>query len=164
MTFDATYIYSTSLTPAANSNTIEIFNATGSGKVIKVDKIEVSARPTGTITGLVACFQAFRTSAVGTGGTTITGVKNDSNDPAIPAQITCRTGSTISLPTSAAPICGGSLDTDESRYTVKTLIYDNYGNKENKELTIRENQGLTLRQGNLLAVGSIIVTMEIVLV
>lgn len=161
MFYKPTYLFSTNFTPTINSNTIELFNNTGSNKIIKICTISIASKISSTITGRFANFQVYSTSAVGTGGTSLTVIKADSNDSNLPSQITARMQSTVTLV--GFPICGGGLDIDDARYTEKVYLYYNYGNNENRQITIRENAGLAVRQGNLLAVGDGIITVEFTL-
>jgi hypothetical protein len=108
----AYYLYQTPrVTTAAATDFFDIFNATGSGKIIRIRGIYPVTQVTAANT-LVPTFefQVIRTSAVGTAGTAHTyggaaagaaGIVNiapvDSTNAALPAQITSR-----SLPTGGA--------------------------------------------------------------
>lgn len=83
------YFWSTYDAGAANEITMELFNATGSGVVVRLKKIFLHHNQA-AITGVGHQFDVDSTSAVGTGGTAITGRKADSANAAIPAQVTCR--------------------------------------------------------------------------
>jgi hypothetical protein len=78
---------------AANQRIIDLFNASGSGKKVKIRKLFLHHNQA-TVVGVPVLFDVIHTTAVGTGGTTITGRLNDTNDAAIPAQITCRHSAT----------------------------------------------------------------------
>lgn len=89
-----TYYYWRTFTAGAqNQVTIDIFNATGSGVVLKVKKIFLHHNQA-TVTGVAHVFDVITTTAVGTGGTTITGRPCNSGNAAIPAQVTCRFSAT----------------------------------------------------------------------
>ena len=74
---------------AANTVLWHLFNASGSGKVLKLRKIFI--QPSQAVNALAAqTFRVAKTSAVGTtGNTAITIVKHDSTDATVPAQVTC---------------------------------------------------------------------------
>jgi hypothetical protein len=81
--------WSTAVAASANLPYWHLFNATGSGKVLKVRKIFI--QPSQAVNALVAqTWRVAKTSAVGTtGNTSITINKHDSSDAALPAQVTC---------------------------------------------------------------------------
>jgi hypothetical protein len=78
----------TAITAAANKPYMHVFNATGSGVIVKMRKIFI--QPSQAVNALAAqTWRIAKTSAVGTtGNTAITIQKNDSSAPAVPAQIT----------------------------------------------------------------------------
>lgn len=149
---------------------LDLFNATGSGRVIDVRGIWLIPKLDVAVVGAVAVrVDAYRTSAVGTGGSTVaansatvdvaTGTtwKFDENNADIPAQITARVapagGATISrwlFPNNVAP--------EESNTSMGYLTqWQNlvpsfmFGQK----FTFREGQGLLLKQGSVASVGSV---------
>jgi hypothetical protein len=85
---------------AANKLFFDLFNASGSGVILRLVAISLQ-KDMSTQTGTNVRFDLFRTTSVGTGGTTITHNKNDTNDASLPAQVTARTGAT-----------GGATQTD----------------------------------------------------
>jgi hypothetical protein len=78
---------------AANQRTIDLFNASGSGVILRVKKLFLFHNQT-AITGIGHTFEVRRTSAVGTGGTSITAVKADTANANVPAQVTARASAT----------------------------------------------------------------------
>lgn len=89
-----TYYFYTGLAAGAqNQRLIDLFNASGSGKVVKVKKLFMQCNQA-AITGVGLQYDVIRTSAVGTSGSTITGRTPVTGNPAIPAQITARRGAT----------------------------------------------------------------------
>lgn len=74
----------------------DLFNASGSGITVKVRKLFLQQTYVAQ-TGTAATFTVDRTSAVGTGGSSITGIPSDSVDGNISASVTSR-----SLPTGGA--------------------------------------------------------------
>ena len=80
--------WSGAVTAAANVPYLHIFNASGSGKIVKMRKVFI--QPSQAVNALTAqTWRVAKTSAVGTtGNTAITIQKHDSTDAAAPAQIT----------------------------------------------------------------------------
>ena len=154
----------------ANKLLLDVFNATGSGKVMDIRGAWIIPKLDAAVTGaLAARVDMYRTSAIGTGGTAAvsdsatvdvaggTFWKFDEANAAIPAGITARVaptaGATISrwmFPTNAA--------TEESATSMGYLTqWQNlipmffYGQK----LTVRENTGILFKQGAVASVGSV---------
>ena len=80
--------WSGAVTASANLPYLHVFNASGSGKVVKMRKVFI--QPSQAVNALTAqTWRVAKTSAVGTtGNTAITIQKHDSADAAVPAQIT----------------------------------------------------------------------------
>lgn len=80
--------WSGAVTAAANVPYLHVFNASGSGKIVKMRKVFI--QPSQAVNALTAqTWRVAKTSAVGTtGNTAITIQKADSADAAVPAQIT----------------------------------------------------------------------------
>jgi hypothetical protein len=80
--------FSGSVTASANMVYMHVFNATGSGKIVKIRKVFL--QPSQVATALTAqTWRVAKTSAVGTtGNTAVTLQKTDTTDPAVPAQVT----------------------------------------------------------------------------
>lgn len=166
-----TYFYCTPpIAVGANKLLCDIWNATGSGRVMDIRGVWLIPKLDATVTGALAVrVDMYRTSAIGTGGTAaqtdsatidVGGgnfTKFDENNAAIPAQITARVapsgGATISrwlFPTNVAP--------EESNTSMGYLTqWQNlipmfsFGQK----LVVRENTGILFKQGPVASVGSV---------
>lgn len=153
----------------ANKLFADIFNASGSGKVIEVRGIWAITDTDTTVTGALGIeILLLRTSAVGTGGTaptynggsastTGTIVPLDTNNAVLPAQITAR-----ALPTGGATIAAfywsqwvageegptsmAYLTSFQNLLPVAVMT---------QRLTLREGQGLLLKQGAVAATGNV---------
>lgn len=139
-----TYFFWTgSVTIANNKIMMDIFNATGSGKKIKIINVMVSPVFTAAVTGIASSHSLQKTTTVGTGGTTNAGIKADDNDPALPAGITSR-----AAPTGGAAAATGSWGfglayTEEAiNQSSNSIIYQYSG--FGKPITLNENQGVSL--------------------
>ena len=81
--------WSTAIASSANLVYMHVFNATGSGKVVKMRKVFLQPSQAIGTAPAPHTWRIAKTSAVGTtGNTAITIRNNDSADPAVPAQIT----------------------------------------------------------------------------
>jgi hypothetical protein len=166
-----TYFYCTPpIAVGANKLHADIFNATGSGKIIDVRGIWLIPKLDAAVTGALAIrMDVYRTSAVGTGGTAASAdsatvdvgggnfTKFDESNAAIPAQITARVapagGATISrwlFPSNVAP---EESNTSQGYMTQWQNLVPSflYGQK----LVVRENTGLLFKQGPVASVGSV---------
>lgn len=166
-----TYFYcSPPIAVGANKLHCDIFNATGSGKVMDIRGIWLIPKLDVAVTGAVSVrMDLYRTSAIGTTGTAasvdsatpdVAGgnfTKLDESNAAIPAGITARVapggGATISrwlFPNNIAP--------EESNTSMGYLTqWQNlipqffFGQK----LAVRENTGILFKQGAVASVGSV---------
>jgi len=164
-----TYFYcSPPIAVGASKFMLDLFNATGSGKVLDIRGLWAIAKSDVAVTGAVAArYDVFRTSTIGTGGTAASVdsatvdpgggnfTKFDESNSAIPAQITARvaptgggTGSRWLFPVFAFP--------EETAPAAHLLQFQNwipmftYGQK----LVVRENTGIKIVQGSVASVGS----------
>ena len=166
-----TYFYVTPLAAVgANKLFLDIFNATGSGKLIDLRGIWIIPKTDVSVTGALGIrVDLYRTSDIGTGGTAwnyksatrdVAGgnvTPSDTNNAALPAQITGRY-----LPTGGATISEWifptfSLGEETSTSQAFMSQYQNlmphlfFGQK----WSLREGQGLLLKQGAVAATGNI---------
>lgn len=171
-----TYFYCTPPQVASGSKLhADIFNATGSGKIMDIRGVWLIQKLDVAVTGLVGVrMDLYRTSAVGTGGTAaavdsatidVAGgnfTKFDESNAAIPAQITARAtptgGATISrwlFPSFSSPEEGmtatGSGPTGYLSQYQNLIPMFTYGQK----LVVRENTGILFKQGTVASVGSV---------
>ena len=153
----------------ANKLFADIFNASGSGKVIELRGIWAISDTDTAVTGALGIeLLLLRTSAVGTGGTapTYNGgsasnagtiVPFDTANGALPAQITAR-----ALPTGGATIAaffwsqfvpGEEAATSQAYMTAfQNLLPHTIAGQR---ITLREGQGLLIKQGAVAATGNL---------
>jgi len=74
---------------AQNKVFFDLFNASGSGKKVYLGPVYFQ-KNFAAVTGVQFQMDLYRTTSVGTGGTTLTPLKTDTQFPALPAQITAR--------------------------------------------------------------------------
>lgn len=168
-----TYIYTTpAIAVGASKLLADLFNATGSGKVMRVLDYRAFPKLDAAVTGAVAVrVDLYRTSAIGTGGTAASAdsatidvgggnfVKLDESNSALPAGITARVapagGATISR--WLYPVY---LNPEESAGS-SGYMHQNYNLIPKypwaQRLVVRENTGLLFKQGAVASVGSVII-------
>ena len=161
----ATFVVSTGNTAhvaAARTTIIDLFNATGSGVVLRVVGCYVIPAQV-AVTGVGQTYEVIRTTAVGTGGTVLTPQRFDLDSTALPATVTSRlkptagaTGTTVTL-----FINGASEETFPYSAMASTLnhIPQTQELAAMKGLKIRENEGLKLDQTTNSAVGNVNVVL-----
>ena len=146
----------------------DLFNATGSGKTLEVRGIWAIPKTDVAVTGVVAVeVGLYRTSAVGTGGTTATynggNVSTthvitplDTTNAAPPAQVTART-----VPTGGATIAAlywaQYLFTEETNAGTYMGAFTNLlpTSVMTQRLTLNPGQGLLIKQGSVAGAGSL---------
>ena len=140
------YYWSTYDAGSQNEILIDIFNAAGSGKIIRVRKLFVQHNMA-AITGVGHIFDVDRTSAAGTGGTAITGQLADTANSAIPAQITCRHAASGGA-TKTATLFGIAVDPEETRPGAALMGMINWMPEARniQELVLREGEGMRVIQ------------------
>jgi hypothetical protein len=144
---------------AARTTLFDIFNASGSGKVMRVTGVYIIPALV-AVTGVGQTYEVIRTSAVGTGGTTLTPQKYDSANPALPAQITARTKPTGGATTSATLqlINGSSEETTPYASMASVLNHVPMGGTLSPGevgWVLREGEGLKVDQTTNSAVGNV---------
>lgn len=141
---------------AARTTHIDLFNASGSGYVIEV--LGVYIIPTLTaVAGIGLTWELIRTSSVGTGGTARTPVRLDTNNLAVPAQVTAR-----SKPTGGASsgdtilyINTSSEETNPYAAMANNLNHLNFASSpDTQTLTLNEGEGIKIDQTTNSSIGS----------
>jgi len=136
---------------AARTTHFDIFNAAGSGKLLKVLGIYII--PTlAAVGGVGLTWEIIRTSAVGSGGVGCTPVPCDSDNTALPAQITAR-GKPAGGATTSITVLSVNTSSEE------TVPYASQASQFNhipagRVLVLHEGQGLKLDQTTSSNVGS----------
>lgn len=131
---------------AQNQRLMDLFNASGSGVVVRVKKAFIQCSGA-AITGVNHQFDFITTSAVGTGGTGLTGQKADSANANLPAGVTARRSATGGA-TEVAVLFSANVDPEESRPGAAIMGMINWipEGPNLQELVIREGQGLLVKQ------------------
>lgn len=149
---------------AQNQRTLDIFNAAGSGVLVKLRKLFLHHNGA-VVTGVPHLFDVIHTTAVGTGGTVITGRKQRTSDPDIPAEVTARLSATGGATESFVRF-GIAVDTEETRPGTMFAPAINWlpEGDDIGDITLAEGEGLLLKQITASTVGVwgtlLVVTME----
>lgn len=145
-TLETWYFWSTYDAGAQNEILIDVFNATGTGKIVKVRKAFIQHNMA-AITGVGHQFDFIKTSAVGTGGTALTGRAADSTNPALPAGVTARHAATGGA-TTAHVLFSAAVDPEETRPGAALMPWINWipEGPTVQEIVLNENEGLKITQ------------------
>lgn len=154
----------------------DLFNATGSGKIIKILSVFVYPDIDTAVTGVVGVEVALsRTTAVGTGGTaavndgtTLTAAtisRYDTADAVVPTQITARSTPTAGA-TAGAYMGSRFIFTEETN--AGSAISASQGadiiRNEGSRLIVRENSGIRVLQGTVASVGTVAIEINFALI
>lgn len=150
-------VYADAVAFAQNKHHLTIFNATGSGKVVRVKKLFAYNLQTAAIAGVIVRFDIKRVTAA-SAGTTIAPVTMDSSNTALPAGVTARTNGTV---TEGALFYPWLTQNDEELATQpfsKAAFQQSVNilpeGNEIQEHVCREGEGLTVKQITAATVGS----------
>lgn len=149
---------------AQNEIVIDLFNGAGSGKTVRVKRLFLQHNMA-AITGVGHLFDVDLTSAVGTGGTAVTGRPADPANAAIPAQITCRHAATGGA-TKDFTLFGVAVDPEETRPGAALMAMINWvpEGPSIQEIVLPEGDGVRMIQITASTVGVwgvlLVVTLE----
>lgn len=136
---------------------ITIFNAVGSGKIVKVRKIFAVNLQTAAIVGIVQRMDVLKCTASSV-GTAITAQAMDPANAALPAGVTVRTGATVTVGALLYPWITSSEESvattplDKGVYQQAVNIAPE--GPEIQEHTITEGNGITVQQNTASTVGT----------
>lgn len=146
---------------------VDIFNATGTGKTMKVLSAFAYVDSDTAVTGTLGVqLDLFRTTAIGTGGTAATAdgtvstaatiSRLDTSYAALPAGLTARLAPTGGA-TSGAWLATRWVFTEETNASagIAGVIGAEFIRNNGAELYVRENSGLKFVQGTVASVGNV---------
>lgn len=141
---------------AARTTHVDLFNAVGSGVILEV--VGLFIMPTlAAVTGIGLTWELIKTSAVGTGGTTLTPRAMDSANAALPAGITARSKPTGGATTNFILAYENTSSEETSTYATMASVLNHLTFTQMldaQSLIIREGEGIKLDQTTNSAVGS----------
>lgn len=165
-----------SVAVGANKVLCDIFNATGSGKIMKILSVFVYPDIDTAVTGTLGVEVALtRTTAVGTGGTAATNdataltapsiARFDTADAVVPSQITARSAPAGGA-TAGAYLGSRWVFTEETNAgsAIASAMGADIIRNDGAKLIVRENEGLRLVQGAVASVGSIALEINFALI
>lgn len=146
-------VIGTNILPANNKSMISILNADAT-LITKIHEIYVVNVRTAAVTGVTGVFELRRITSH-SGGTVLTSVSMDTNDT-LDSDITVRTGSTVGGESaslmwrvlfSTDDWGPGTLDVESNDHIFQTMfsIFSRKTDSGTKPLTLRQNQGLTVK-------------------
>lgn len=150
----------------ANKVYFDLFNASGSGKALKLKSVRAVKDGSVAVTGAVTVkLYLTKTTSAGTGGTAattdgssltaITISEHDSSNAALPAQVTARAAPT-GAPTAGAVIAERHImpeETNASTYDRAEFLMPE--GLDIQPLVVREGEGIRIVQGAVASVGNI---------
>lgn len=149
--------YADAVAFAQNKHHIALFNATGSGVILRPRKLFAVNLQTAAITGVLVRFDIKKITAA-SAGTTITPEAMDTTNVALPAGVTVRTNGTITEGNLLYPWIA-SNEEETAVVGLSKTMFQQWANilmegNEMQEHTLREGQGLTVKQITASTVGS----------
>lgn len=139
---------------AANKSMIGLYNGTGSGQILRVYRIWILNNQTVAVTGTITNLEIRRCTAL-SGGTSLTPIKHDSNNTAIPGQVIASTGGSPTLTdlfrralwSTDEPSANATATIDELQTLIPLgCIWDvGYGDATVEPIVCREGQGVSLQ-------------------
>lgn len=144
---------------AANKDHLHFFNAAGSGKVIKVRKIKIAPEFAAAVSGLAQAYRISRTSTAGATCTAVTIALVDTNNAAVPAQVTSSTNCTTD-PTISASLLTCAVSGDETHAMDPEGICYKYMQNGGQPITLREGQGLMVKSSALSGAYPVSISIE----
>lgn len=142
---------------ATNKQHISLINAAGSGKIVALRKVFAINLQTATVTG-VAVRMDYKRATAHSAGTLITPNSADSANPALPAEITVRTGATVTEGVLLFPQVYTTDEIAAANTAVANFLAAGFNwipeGQEIQELRMRPGEGFTLKQITAATVGS----------
>jgi hypothetical protein len=141
---------------AARTTHFDMFNASGSGKKIRIKGIFIVPTLT-AVSGIGLTWELIRTSAVGTGGSSLTPQPYDSNNAALPAQVTARGKPTGGATTSITWLRRNSSSEETTPYAGLASQVNHvpcWDRADVQPIVLNEGEGLKIDQTTNSSVGS----------
>lgn len=152
------YALADAVTFAANKHMISIHNAVGSGVMIVLKKMFLINNALAAVTGVMLRQEVKRFTVAHTVGTTITPTTCDSTNPALPAQVTCKTGATVTDVSLVFPITFNNDELGATQAFPSTALQAGINwlpeGNEVQEIRLREGEGITIKNITNTTVGS----------
>lgn len=139
----------------AAKSMLRVFNASGSGVVLRVYRIWVQNNQTVAVSGVLPEVRIVRLSTTGSGGVTVTPVAHDTSSTALPAQVTSASGDTTpgtidatfrrALFSGDEPIVGGAATNNFETLVPLCVMWDGgYDDSNIEPIVLREGFGVSV--------------------
>lgn len=141
---------------AASTIHMDLFNASGSGVILEIYAILIIPTLT-AVTGVGLTWTIDRTSAVGTGGTTLTPRPMDTTNTSLPAGVTARVKPTGGATTNYIMLSPNTSSEETNPYAAMASILNHVGVTGQavlQQITCREGEGVKIVQTTNSSVGS----------
>lgn len=143
---------------AQNKHMISILNASGSGKMVVLKKMFLINLSLSSVTG-VMLRQDFKRITTHSGGTALTPTTCDSSNPALPAEVTVRTGATsVTEGSLLFPLTFNNDEVGATQAFPSTALQAGINwlpeGQEVQEVRLREGEGVTIKNITNTTVGS----------
>ena len=147
---------------------LDVFNATGTAKVIRVYRGYWFNNGTGAVTGVVTTAQVTRITAA-SAGSAVTPVKHDTNSAALDTNTTCGTGRTVTasdifrrfLYVNEEPVVAGVTQANWLTLVPFAEVWNaGYGDSNIEPITCRSSEGVQLLHAGSSAVGTADLELE----
>jgi hypothetical protein len=151
---------------AQNKIHLDLFNAAAASKLVRIRALYLQCATSDVDNAVTYEFDVNKTSAVGTGGSVLTGRLWDSSNTAIHASVTARHGATAGATVSFVyfPILIDALNTNQPGASMASRVNHLPQGHYFQDLILRADEGLSVSQitNNAVATWSVhlIVTME----
>lgn len=144
---------------AANKDHLTVFNAAGSGVLLRVHRVAVGTVNTAAVVGAMIYFNVDKVTTAGTTCTAVTIRPYDSGNAALPAQVTSTANCTTD-PTSAWTWSSCSISTEETLTQPGGQTQVCYESQRAPDanpqpIILREGEGLGLKQTALAGAGTV---------
>jgi len=147
---------------ASSKDMLDVFNATGTARVIRVYRCYWFNNGTAAVTGVITTAQVRRITAASV-GTAVTPVKHDTNSSALDANTTCGTNRTVTgsdifrrfLFVNEEPVVAGTTQANWLTLVPFAEIWNaGYGDTNVEPLVCRSSEGVHLFHSGTSAVGT----------
>lgn len=146
---------------ANNKSMAAIFNGSGSGRIVRIQRVWMLNNQTAGVTGVLTTMNIRRTSAQ-SAGTAVVPVKHDTASSTLPAQVLVATGATVTLTgvelrrwmwsNDEPAVSSGTSDEFECLVPLN-LVWDATGDSDIEPLVLREGEGVSIHHPGSTAVG-----------
>jgi hypothetical protein len=145
----------------------DLFNASGSGRVIRLYRAWIFNNQTGPVTGVVTTLVCRRLdTATPTGGSAVTPIKHDTNSSSLVAQVTAGRGRTVTAVVDGTlrrilwsgdepAVSGATVDELQCLVPFAEIWNSGYGDGSVEPVVLRPVEGFDIQQPGANAVGVI---------